>query len=131
MPTKRRDDDPVKVTGQPGAWLIQYYASGVVGIGNRIKERNRAETRLEADQRAEEIRSTLRAGAGRVPRQDDLFGEVCREYVQVVGPTLKAGTLKAYRRDLNAYILPVLRAVPVRELGVAHFALVVDRIVGR
>lgn len=129
--TRRRDKDPVKVTGEPGKWRIQYYDSGVVGIGRRINERNNVATVLEIEHRAEEIRSLLRVGGGRIPRNDDLFGEVCREYIAQVGPAMKPGTRKNYRRDINSYILPVLKAAPVRELQAAHYALVLDGVVSR
>jgi integrase len=132
MPTKRRDDDPVKVTGPSsrGYYRITYWPTGVPGIGTR-QERSGGRDRVAAEELAAEIRAHIVGGAGGdAPRFDATFGEVAQLWVDAHRDTWTDGTLKGYRRDLNCYILPALTAVPVRSLGVPHLAAVCDAVTG-
>jgi len=117
----------VRIHRSGSGWIIRYWPTGTPGLGERVSERQR--TRRAADDRAAEIRRALDAHGGIVPRSGYTVGELARDWIQTAGPTWPAGTRKAYRRDLNCYVIPAIGGRAVDSLGTPALAAVVDRIV--
>lgn len=113
-------------------WRVYYYPSGTPGLGERKFENNHR-TREEAENRAAQIDHELAAMLGVVPPPDLTLGEVAAEWIESLEGGVK-GTVKAYRSDLNCYVLPAsikVTSVPASQLGIEHFCRVLDHVTGR
>jgi integrase len=106
---------------------VRYWAAGTPGLGERRSER--LPTKRAAEDRAAEVRRALEGASGVVPPAGYTVGELARDWVEGAGPAWPAGTRKAYRRDLNCYILPAIGTWRTDALGTRALAAVVDRIV--
>lgn len=117
----------VRVNGPKGGWRVRYWDSGVPGIGVRRSERH--PNQAAAEQRAAVIGERLALGVtGPLPRHELALGEVAAAWIAAQRGTARPGTLAAHRRDLNRHILPVLTAVPARQLSLVHYVQLIDRL---
>lgn len=118
--------DPVRVSFDAGRgnYRVAYWESGTPGLGKRRFERHGTEA--AAGERANTIRAALLVAAGPVPRDHITVGEVARDWIAAISEGTKPGTLKAYRSDVNCYILPSVGRLAVSDLSIQAFAAVVD-----
>lgn len=129
MAAKRKPPAGVSYEKGRDRWRVWYWDGGATGLGNRRWET--CESEDQANARAQEVIEQLDVALGKVPPADITVGEVAKEFIDSLGETAKKGTKKAYRRDINCYLLGAgLSAVPAREVSVRHLAILVDHVVG-
>jgi integrase len=121
--------DPVGVAHEASRdrWRVWYWDGGAPGLGRRRYGR-RFTTEADARVEAARVRAELGVALGAVPHGDVTFGEVVRDWVAHLRKHAKASTVKAYRRDMNCYWLPLLHAHTVDELSIVSFVAAVEAV---
>lgn len=112
--TRRRDDDPVKVSKDH---RVSWYPSGVPGKGDRKQKRckNRAEAEAFALKKREEIDRHRTRG----PLSHTALGDVWVRYVAYLRNTgTPQGTTDQYRSNWNCHMLESVAEISCGELTV-------------
>ena len=124
-PTRRRDDDPVRV--YPDGRLA-YWTAGKPGQGTREWERHG--TRERAEVRAAELREQFARGPQLVGPKS---GRTLTELVQDMVDRMRAqkrpdGTIAAYKSNWNMHIADEIGSVRCREAALWHYTAVFERL---
>jgi hypothetical protein len=120
-PTRRRDDDPVRVYGDG---RLAYWTGGRPGLGTR--EWERLGTRENAEARAVKLREILRRGLSRTaPKADATLDEMVQDTLD----TLRAegapeGTVRQYKSEWNTHVPSDVGAVRCGDTAIWHFTRV-------
>lgn len=120
--TRRRDDDPVKVSKDH---RVSWYPSGVPGKGDR--KQKRCKNRDEAEAFALEKREAIERHRTRGPLSHTALGDVWVRYVAYLRDTrTPQGTTDQYRSNWNCHMLESVAEVACGDLTVGHWTQVFE-----
>ena len=120
--TRRRDDDPVKISKDH---RVSWYPSGVPGKGQRKQKRCR--TAEEASAFALEKREEIDRHRTRGPLSHTALGDVWIRYVTYLLDTrTPQGTTDQYRSNWNCHMLESVAEVACGDLTVGHWTQVFE-----
>lgn len=121
-PTKRRDDDPVRVYADH---RVAYWTGGQPGVGER--KFVRLGDRLSAQEYAVELRRSFADGTPRLSggTLDDLASDLIRYLEDTNAPT---GTVRQYASDWNCWIPASVGGKHVRDATTADWAAIFDNL---
>lgn len=120
--TRRRDDDPVKISKDH---RVSWYPSGVPGKGERKQKRCRTDE--EARAFALEKREEIDRHRTRGPLSHTALGNVWIRYVTYLRDTkTPQGTTDQYRSNWSCHMLESVAEVPCGDLTVGHWTQVFE-----
>lgn len=121
--TRRRDDDPVKITKD---FRVSWYPSGVPGKGNKRKQL-RFGSREDAEAFAMKKYAEIDRHRARGPLSHMPLGEVWLRYVKFLRDTnTPQGTTDQYRSNWNCHVPEEVADVSCGDLDVSHWTRIFE-----
>jgi integrase len=121
--TRRRDDDPVKISND---FRVSWYPGGVPGKGNKRRQQ-RCKSREEAEAFAAERHAEIDRHRSRGPLSHEPLGAAYLRFVTFLGTSnTPQGTTDQYRSNWRCHMPEAVADVPCGDLNVGHWTQVFE-----
>ncbi|VXB09354.1 tyrosine-type recombinase/integrase [Nocardioides sp. AX2bis] len=121
--TRRRDDDPVRISSD---FRVSWYPAGVPGRGNKRRQQ-RCKSRDEAEAFAAEKYAEIDRHRSRGPLSHEPFGFTYMRFISFLGASnTPQGTTDQYRSNWNCHMPEAVADVACGDLTVGHWTQVFE-----